>query len=178
MKIWKGALTGILLASLIISGVSVYRAYGYGTLVIEMMDPPEGWGPAIHVYIKYTAIMIHRANASEESGWYEVAQEGEINLTKVVDVPLVIGEEPVQAGKYNLIRFNVTSALITIMGGEGPENHTAKVVNGKLNIPIIRGGIQVETGGETHLVIDVTPKITGSPASGYRLVPAAKAIPG
>lgn len=174
MKIWKGALTGILAASLIISCLSIYLTYGSGSLVIEMMDPPEYLDLVSYVYINYSAIMIHRAGAKNESGWYTVAQEGEINLTAVVNVPIVISQAPVQAGKYNIIRFNITEAIVTV----NDEDYPAIVVNGRLNIPIIRGGVQVKAGEKTYLLIDITPKITGSEAHGFRLVPAAKAIPG
>ena len=173
MKFVKVALIGILAASLIISSMSIYSAYGSGTLVIEMMDPPAGWGPAEGVEIHYSAIMIHRANASEESGWRTIVQDGWISLLSVVNVSEVIGESALSAGKYNLIRFNITGANVTVNGIE----YEAIVINGHLNIPIIRGGIQVRAGETTYLIIDITPRITGSPTQGFRLVPAAKAIP-
>ena len=174
MKMWKGALMGILAASLIISSLSVYFTYGSGTLVIEMMDPPEHWGHASQVYIHYSAIKIHRAGAEEESGWHTVIQgDGWINLTSVVNVSKAIGQVPLQAGKYNIIRFNITEAIVTVNG----ENYTATIVNGRLNVPITRGGIIVDAGQKTYLVIDITPRITGS-KQGFRLVPATRAIPG
>lgn len=175
MRIWTGVLTGILAASIIMSSLFIYLGYGSGTLIVEMEDPPMDWGPASHVYINYSAIMIHRADAANESGWLTVIEDGgEINLTDVVKVSKPIGEEYLPAGKYNIIRFNVTSALVTV----DEANYTATVVNGRLNVPITRGGIQVNAGGTTHLVIDITPRITGSEAEGFRLVPAAKAAPG
>jgi len=174
VKIWKGVLMGILTASLIISSLFVYFTYGSGTLVIEMMDPPEYWGSASHVYIHYSEIKIHRADAEEESGWHTVIEDDRwLNLTSVVNVSKAIGQSSLQAGKYNIIRFNITEAIVTVNG----ENHTVTVVNGRLNIPITRGGIRVDAGQKTYLVIDITPRITGS-QQGFRLVPATRAIPG
>ncbi len=159
---------------LIICSLFTYFAYGSSTLVIEMMDPPEQWGAASQVYIQYSAIMVHRAGAEDESGWKTVVKvDGWMNLTSVVNVSRAIGQGPLQAGRYNLVRFNITEAVVTVDG----TNHTATVVNGKLNIPITKGGIRVDAGQKTHLVMDITPRITGS-QQGYRMVPAAKATPG
>ena len=169
-----GALMGILVASMIFGSLFVYFTYGSGTLVIEMMDPPEHWGPATHTYIRYSSIKIHRAGAEDESGWHTVIEDDRwINLTSVVNISRAIGQGPLQTGKYNIIRFNITEAIVTVEG----ENHTATIVNGKLKIPITRGGIRVDSGGKTYLVIDITPRITGS-QKGFRLVPATRATPG
>ena len=174
MKKYTRALIVGLGTVLIIGGLFTYFAYGSGTLVIEMMDPPEQWGAASQVYIHYSAIMIHRAGAKNESGWKTaVKADGWINLTSVVNVSRAICQGPLQAGRYNLVRFNITEAVVTVEG----QNHTATVVNGKLNVPITKGGIRVDAGQKTHLVVDITPRVTGS-QHGYRLVPAAKAIPG
>jgi hypothetical protein len=167
-------LTGILAASIIMSSLFIYVGYGSGTLIVEMEDPPMDWGPASHVYIHYSAIMIHRADAANESGWSTVSAAGWINLTSVLNISKVISQGPLQAGKYNVIRFNVTEAIVTVNGA----NYTATVASGKLNIPITRGGIQVNAGQTTYLVIDVAPRVTGSEAEGFRLVPSAKAAPG
>jgi hypothetical protein len=160
------------------SSLFIYAGYGTGTLIIEMVDPPKDWGAASHVYIHYSAIMIHRADAANESGWSTVSVAGWINLTSVLNVSKAISQGPLQAGKYNVIRFNVTEAIVTVNGA----NYTATVASGKLNIPITRGGIQVNAevnaGGTTYLVIDVAPRVTGSEAEGFRLVPSAKAALG
>lgn len=174
MRIWKGVLTGILAASIIMSSLFIYVGYGSGTLIVEMIDPPKDWGPASQVYINYSAIMVHRADAANESGWYTVDTAGSINLTSVLNVSKAIGEGPLQAGKYNVIRFNVTGAIVTVDG----VNYTATVASGKLNIPIIKGGIQVDAGQTAYLIVDITPRVTGSEDQGFKLVPAARAMPG
>jgi len=174
VKAWKEFLTGLLIATVIIGGTYGYFAYGYGTLVVEFMDPPEHWGPASKVYIHYSAIMVHRADAGNESGWFTAVQsDGWIDLSAVLNVSEAIGQGSLQAGLYNLIRFNVTEAKVTVNG----DNETATVESGMLNVPITRGGIKVNAGQTAYLVIDITPRVVGSEAEGFRLVPAARALP-
>lgn len=174
MEAWKAVLTGLLTATLIIGGTYGYFTYGHGTLVVQMMDPPEHWGPASKVYIRYSEIMVHRADAENESGWFTAVQsDGWIDLSAVLNVSKAIGQGSLQAGLYNLIRFNITEAKVTING----ENKTATVESGMLNVPITRGGIKVNAGQTAYLVIDITPRVVGSEAQGFRLVPAARALP-
>jgi len=173
VKLWKWVLAGVLAASVVMGSLFTYFTYGSGTLVIMMEDPPEHWGSASKVYIRYSAIMVHRAEARNESGWSTVTAEGWINLALVLNVSKAIGQGPLQAGKYNIIRFEVAEAVVTV----DSKNYTASVSSGKLNIPITRGGIQVNAGQTSYLVIDITPKVTGSPTHGFKLVPAAKATP-
>lgn len=159
---------------IIIGAFFGYRTFAKGTLVVEMTDPPSGWGDASNVYIKYSAIEIHRADAGNESGWNTVVDsEDWIDLTQVLNSSKTLGSNGLSSGKYNLIRFEILEAIVTVEG----TNHTATVSSGKLNIAIIRGGVNITAGQTSNLLIDITPKITGSEAQGYRLTPAAKALP-
>jgi hypothetical protein len=151
-----------------------YRTFGNGTLVVEMTDPPQGWGDASHVYIKYSAVEIHRADAGNQSGWITVVDnEAWIDLTETLNSSKTLGTGSLQAGKYNLVRFEVIEAVVTI----NDVNHTATVASGKLNIAIVQGGVTIDAGQTSNLLIDITPRVTGSGAQGYRLTPAAKALP-
>jgi hypothetical protein len=145
-----------------------------GKLVVMITDPPEHWGPASKVYIRYSEIKIHRANAGNKSGWY-TAIEGDswIDLSTVLNSSEVIGSTHLQAGKYNLIRFEVLDAKVTV----NDENHTATVSSGKLTVSITKGGVDISVGQTSQLVIDITPKVVGSSLTGFKVVPAAKATP-
>lgn len=62
------------------------RAFGNRTLVVEMTDPPQGWGDASNVYIKYSAVEIHRADAGNQTGWITVVEnEAWIDLTETLN---------------------------------------------------------------------------------------------
>jgi len=88
-------------------GSLVYTTYGSGTLVFKMTDPPTDWGPAAAVYINYTNIQIHRADAGNQSGWISTGISGALNLLEIVDVNKTIGQLSLQAGLYDFVRFNV-----------------------------------------------------------------------
>jgi hypothetical protein len=170
----RNVLIGALVVVIIVFGSYGYFSYGKGTLVVELMDPPSEWGPASKVYIRYSNVSIHRAKVGNESGWF-TAVEGDswMDLSTVLNASEVIGISRLGSGKYNLVRFEVLESLVTVDG----QNYTAMVSGGKLTIAVTRGGVNIEVGQTSHLVIDITPKVVGSAVSGFRVVPAVKAIP-
>ena len=164
----------VLLAVMVLAvGSGVYFTYGYGTLSLRMTDPPQNWGEATNIYIRYGEIMVHRAEAGNETGWIKVVDGGWIDLTSAVNVSKTIGQGALQAGKYNLVRFQVMGAIVTVRG----VNFTAEVPSDRITIVITGGGVQVNPGQTSHLVIDINPKVTGSEVSGFKLTPAATASP-
>ena len=96
-----------ILAVVILAGAFLgYRTFGNGTLVVEMTDPPQGWGDASHVYIKYSSVELHRADAGNQTGWITVVDNGAwIDLTETLNSSKALGSSSLQAGKYNLVRF-------------------------------------------------------------------------
>ena len=170
----RNMLIGALAIAIVIFGSYGYFSYGKGTLVVELMDPPSEWGPASKVYIRYGEVSIHRAKAGNESGWF-TAVEGDswMDLSTVLSASEVIGTSRLGSGKYNLVRFEVLESVVTV----GGQNYTVTVSSGKLTIAISSEGVDIEVGQTSHLVIDITPKVVGSAAAGFRVVPAVKAIP-
>ncbi len=144
-----------------------------GTLVILMRDPPSGWGSATAVYITFSDIMIHRADAGDESGWFNTGVSvTNISLREIVIFNTMIGETNLQVGKYNIIRFNITQAIATVNG----INYTCVVNSGKLHVPIVGSGVRINSAKISSLEIDITPKIMGKDGN-YSLKPTAKATP-
>ena len=155
-------------------GSLVYTAYGSGTLVFKMTDPPTDWGPVEDVYINYTNIQIHRADPGNQSGWILTGISGALNLLEIVDFNKTIGQLSLQAGLYDFVRFNVTNAIVTYDGVK----YSAFVENGMLNVPIIPEGVRVRAGNTASMLIDISVKVTGSTGSvigNFKLVPAATA---
>jgi hypothetical protein len=151
-----------------------YNTFASGTLSVKVTDPPTDWGAATHVYIHYSAISVHKAGEGNETGWSTVVQsEGWVNLRDAINATQTLGSGALQPGTYNLIRFEIKEANVTVSG----QNYTATVSSGKLNIAIIQGGVTISAGQTSSVVIDITPKVVGSPTQGYRIVPAAKAFP-
>jgi len=154
---------------LVASSVFVYNAYGSGTVEIKITDPPK-WGQATQVYLNYSSIELHRADAGNESGWFTIVDKSAwINLTKVLNVNQTIGYKSLQAGLYNLIRFQISDAIVTVAG----KNYTATVPSGKLQITITKGGIRITTGQTAALLIDLETKVEGS----YMIAPDVRAVP-
>jgi len=166
----------VVVAIVVIASVAVfaYFSYGSGTLRIQLTDPPVDWGGATQVYLNFSAIEVHRADAGNESGWFTAVDIGGwINLTQTLDVNETIGDQNLQAGKYNLIRLEILEAKITV----GGINFTATVPNGTLQIAITEGGVQVNAGQMSTLLIELNVKIQGSETSGFHLVPDVRAAP-
>ncbi len=168
-----GAIGGVLIAVVIVASMYTYFTFGSGRLVILVTDPPK-WGEATHVYMNCSKIEIHKANESEETSWLTIIEGSRwINLTDVLETNKILGETALQAGKYNLIRFNILEAIVTVNG----QNSSAEVPSGKLKIAITQGGIRIEAGQTTNLLIDLETQVTYSHEKGYKLIPAVKATP-
>lgn len=163
------------LAVILVAGAYVgFTVYGSGRLVVSVTDPPRDWGDATHVYVRFSEIKVHRADAGNETGWYTVVEgEGWVDLRSTLNSSAALGVGGLQAGKYNLVRFTVEEAIVTV----DDENYTATVQSGSLKVAIIQGGVDVKAGQTSYLLIDITPKVVGSAAQGFRVVPAAKALP-
>jgi len=63
MKPIKGVILVVLAVLVVAVGSSVYFTYGYGTLAVKVVDPPQEWEQASNIYIHYSEIMVHRADA-------------------------------------------------------------------------------------------------------------------
>lgn len=168
------AIVAIVLAIVIIGSYIAYVNLASGTLNIELTDPPAGWGVATQVYLNYSDIEIHRADAGNESGWMVVVDQGGlINLTRTLDVNQTIGSENLQPGLYNLIRFKIDDALVTV----GDQNFSALVPSDKLQIAITNGGINLNFAQTSTLLIELNITVHGSIETGFTLVPDVRAVP-
>jgi len=151
-----------------------YFNYGSGILEIKMTDPPSDWNEATQVYLNYSAIEIHRAQAANESGWFTVVDKSAwINLTRTLDVNQTIGYANLQAGLYNLIRFKILDARVTVDNA----NYTASVPSGELKIAITKGGLQINTSQTATILIEINVKVEGSKTTGFRIDPDVRATP-
>jgi len=170
----RAALLGGLAIILIAGAYMGYTVYGSGRLEVSVTDPPRDWGDASNIYIRFSEVKVHRANAGNETGWYTVADEGGwIDMMSTLNSSAALGAGNLQAGKYNLVWFTVEEAIVTVDG----VNNTATVQSGTFKVSIVQGGVDIKAGQTSHLLIDVTPKVVGSIAQGFRVVPAAKALP-
>lgn len=148
---------------------------GTGQLAVMITDPPRVPEGVTAVYITYSNLEVHVADAGNNSGWKLVKASGTIELMGTVNISQTIASVNIQSGKYNLLRFNISSAEVTYNG----KNYTAFVPSSMLTVPII-GGIQVNNSKLSATIIDISPMVIniGSQSNPEFIIRAeAKAFP-
>ncbi len=168
----KIALAVLIAVVIVVVGVFSYFYFTTGTLKVELTDPPAGWGDASQIYLSYSSIEVHKANSDNESGWVTAANQGDINLTATINITKTLGETQLQPGTYNLIRFQINTATLTING----QNVTATVPSGKLQIAITQGGVDIKTGQTSMLLIELNIAIHEN-GQNFTIVPDIRATP-
>lgn len=145
-----------------------------GTLAVLLTDPPTVPSGVSAVYITYSDFAIHVSGAGNDSGWHLVNTQGQINLMSVINATQTVALTNVQSGTFNMLAFNITSAIVTYNG----QNYTANLVyqEHKLVVPIA-GGITITSGHTSAAVIDLTPTVlllgnTTNPS--FAFIPAAR----
>jgi len=93
-----------------------------------------------NVYLSFSSIKIHNTEANDNSsGWFAIGGAGTIDLTKVINLSKVVAVSKVPEGEYNLIRFNITSVVVTYNG----KNYTASTSSSSLTV-VIHPKLEVE----------------------------------
>ena len=147
---------------------------GTGTLAVLMTDPPTVPDGVTAVYIDYSSVEIHIANAGNQTGWTDLQTSGEINLMSIINQSQTIASTNISSGKFNGMRFNVTSAVVTFQGA----NYTADLVYQEHTLYVwIPGGVIITNGQTTGAMIDMTPTVlllgnTTNPT--FAFIPAAR----
>jgi hypothetical protein len=149
---------------------------GSGTMQLSMIDPPNVPSNVVAVYVNYSSIQVHVANAGNQSGWYNITSSGSINLMKIVNSSKVLGSASLPSGTYNIVRFTITSAAVTVQNSTGGlKNYTASVPSGMVQ-SVITGGVNVKGGTTSALLVDISPRVTYG-GNQYTLIPSATAAP-
>lgn len=136
--------------TLLLPSVSAER----GTLAILLTDPPHVPEGVTAVYITYGEFAVHVSNAGNESGWHTIQESGAIELLGLVNVSRTLSVADIPAGRFDMLKFNVTSALVTYNG----VNYTAFVRSGFLKIPTA-GLLDVRAGATSAVLIDLEPTV-------------------
>ncbi len=170
----KTAVLAVFVALIIvIAGAIGYLYLATGVLNVELTDPPSGWGNASQIYLNYSSIEVHLASADDSSGWFTVISRGdEVNLTSVLNLNRTLGSARLQPATYNLIRFELNSAEVTI----GGQNVTATVPSGKLQIEVAQGGLVLKAGQTQTILIQLNIAVHGADQN-PTIVPDIRAIP-
>ena len=133
-----------------------YGTGGSGTLAVMMTDPPTVPDGVTNVYINYSDVEVHFSNAANQTGWTDLNSNGSIDLMSVVNESQTIASTNITSGRFNGLRFNVTSAVVTFNG----ENYTADLVYQEHTLYVwIPGGIVVTNGQTSGAMIDLSPTV-------------------
>ena len=118
-----------------------------GTIQVYLKDSVGPWS---HVNVTFNTLQIHRANATNSSGWTTLSiKNGTLDLVQLVNLSALLGDGKVAAGKYTQIRVDVINATGVMTNGS------------KVNFTVPSGQLKTTTpfnivaGGTTKLTIDI-----------------------
>lgn len=128
---WKIALAAVIAIVVVVGGVGAFLAVNNapakGTVTVLVKDLPGDW---THVNITFSEVRIHKANASNNSGWISLPLKNRtVDLASLTNVSGLLASGNVSVGKYTQIRFVVTSVIGTMSNGTMV---TFKVPSGEL----------------------------------------------
>src|SRR2546422_9831821 len=147
----KGPIAVILAIIIIgsVAGYLFYTNYVQGTMTLTITDPaqaPPGnsqqYDPSItHINVAFSQFQAHLAGQGDSSGWQTVKISPQtIDMVKVLSLSEVLGKVPLPAGKYDILRFNVTTVTVSF---SGKPSVMYTVPSGSLKVPVTNGGFQI-----------------------------------
>lgn len=163
----------IALVVIVAGASSGFLFYGPSNVQVSIRDPPQSpYSSSISaIYVTFTSIDVHTANAGNESGWHQIASHATINLFTVLNVSSVLGKALLPAGKYTELRFNVSQVIVTISS----VNVTYTVPSGSFKVPITGGGFQTYGALTVNVELDLSFKDNEILAMNGNLTPVATA---
>lgn len=163
----------IALIAIVAGAILGFLFYGPSSVQISIRDPPQtAYSSSIQgIFVTFSSVEVHTANAGNNSGWHPIATDATINLLTVLTVSNVLGKASVPAGKYTELRFNVTQVIVTITG----VNITYTIPGGSLKVPILNGGLQVYGALTANVELDLSFKDSEILAMNGHLTPVATA---
>jgi hypothetical protein len=126
---------------------------GVGTLIVSLKDAPVEMKKLM---ITVSALYIQGSTDGIEDTWkllpfIEDQEEITFDLLQYKDISLEVAEIELNAGIYNKVRLEITSAIAIY---ENDQEVKLKVPPGHIDI-IVK--IEIETGAVTNLVLDIEP---------------------
>jgi len=141
---------------IVLGGVVGFLFYGPSNAQISIRDPPQqSYSPSITaIYVTFTSIDVHTANAGNSSGWHTLTTDATVNLFTVLNVSKILAKTSLPAGKYTELRLNVSQVVVTI----SRINVTYTIPGGSLKIPITGAGFQAYGALTVNLTLDLSFK--------------------
>ena len=132
-----------------IAGYLFYTNYVQGTMTLTITDPAQAqYGSSqqydasiTHINVTSSQFEVHVAGQGDSSGWQSVKISPQtIDMMRILSISQVVGNTPLPAGKYDSLRFNVTTVIVSF---SGKPSVTYTVPGGSLRVPIVNGGFQI-----------------------------------
>jgi hypothetical protein len=152
----KKMVLALVLVLVVVGGVVGFLFYAPSNVQISIRDPPQQpYDPSIQaIYVTFTSIDIHTANAASDSGWHTITTGATVNLFTVLNASKVLDKASLPAGKYTELRFNVSKVVVTKSG----VNVTYTIPSGSLKIPITGTGAQAYGALTVNVELDLSFK--------------------
>ena len=93
-------------------------------------------------------------------------------MINVLSLSQVLGKVPLPAGKYDIIRFNVTAVTLSF---SGKPSVIYTVPDGSLKVPVINGGFQITATSSVTVQLTLSFNNTEILAMNGNLTPVATA---
>ena len=163
----------IALVAIVASAVAGFLFYAPSNVQLSIRDPPQSsYDPSIQaIYVTFTSIEVHRADAGNDSGWQPIMKGATVNLFTVLNVSSVLGKSTLPAGKYTELRFNVSQVIVTINNA----NFTFTVTSGSFKVPILNGGFEAYGGMTVNVELDLSFKDSEIISMNGHIAPVATA---
>lgn len=125
-----------------------------GTLSILVTDPPQVPEGVTAVYITYDELAVHSAASDLYHGWIELNVSGTIESMGLVNVSQTIAAAQLPAGSYDLVRFNVSTVMVTY------DNLTYSAeLSSHTFIATFVGGLQVNSSEASAALVNIEPMV-------------------
>ncbi len=166
-------LLAIVLVVIVAGAVVGFLFYAPSNVQLSIRDPPQSsYDPSITaIYITFSSIEVHTANAGNSSGWHTIVTGATVNLFTVLNVSNTLGKSSLPAGKYTELRFNVSQVIVTI----NSVNVTFAIPSGSFKVPILNGGFQAYGALTVNVELDLSFKDSEILAMNGNLTPVATA---
>lgn len=143
-----------------------------GTVAVKLTDPPQVPVGTSALVVSYSSVSVHMSGTAG-SGWISSSASGSVNLMALVNVSQVVGLVKVPTGSnVNIIRFNVSSAKITING----TTYNVTVPNNQLQANLQQSAT---VNGTTTVLVDLVPTIVTiytNSSMVFILIPSLRAV--
>lgn len=154
------------------SGGGTTPQSGQSLLAVQITDPPQVPAHTQSLVVAYSSVQVHTSGGAG-SGWVSATGSGSIDLMAVLNLSQTIATASVANGTtVDMVRFNVTSAKITINGTTYNVTVPSSTVTAKLT-----GESRVNGTNKALLQLSpVVATIVTENSTVFVLVPSVKAV--